>query len=238
MQITRSRQAESGHAEGARGLDGDLIRVLLVDDHSVVRAGLRAVLGEARDISVVGEARNGREAVGMAERLNPHVIVMDLSMDEVDGATATKEILAAGSKAKILILTMHTEDEYLVPALEAGASGYLMKGAADRELVAAVRIVANGDPYLQASAARALAKEFKRREQGASDRNRFAELSNREQEILKLVASGYSAPEIGEQLRISPKTVDTYKQRINEKLGLHHRSDYVKLALKLKLLDS
>jgi DNA-binding NarL/FixJ family response regulator len=113
-----------------------------------------------------------------------------------------------------------------------------VKSAADRELVAAVRTVANGDPYLQASAARALAKEFKRREQGASERTRFAELSNREQEILKLVASGYSAPEIGDQLKISPKTVDTYKQRINEKLGLHHRSDYVKFALKLKLLDS
>ncbi|MCC7195502.1 MAG: response regulator transcription factor [Gemmatimonadaceae bacterium] len=217
---------------------GDLIRVMLVDDHAVVRAGLRAVLGEAKDIDVVGEARNGREAVALAERLKPDVIVMDLSMDEMDGATATKEIIASGSLSKILILTMHTEDEYLVPALEAGASGYLVKSAADRELVAAVRIVANGDPYLQAGAARALAKEFKRREQGASERNRFEDLSNREQEILRLVASGYSAPEIGEQLHISPKTVDTYKQRINEKLGLHHRSDYVKFALKLKLLES
>ncbi len=238
MQATRNRAAGSGQSEGTRHVDGDLIRVLLVDDHAVVRAGLRAVLGEAKDIDVVGEARNGREAIGLAERLHPHVIVMDLSMDEMDGAAATKEIVASGSPAKILILTMHTEDEYLVPALEAGASGYLVKSAADRELVAAVRTVANGDPYLQASAARALAKEFKRREQGASERTRFAELSNREQEILKLVASGYSAPEIGDQLKISPKTVDTYKQRINEKLGLHHRSDYVKFALKLKLLDS
>lgn len=217
---------------------GDLIRVLLVDDHAVVRAGLRAVLGEARDIDVVGEARNGREAVAMAERARPDVIVMDLSMDEMDGAAATREIVAAGIPAKILILTMHTEDEYLVPALESGASGYLMKSAADRDLVAAVRTVAKGDPFLQAGAARALAKEFKKREQGASERSRFEELSNREQEILKLVASGYSAPEIGSQLSISPKTVDTYKQRINEKLGLHHRSDYVKFALKLKLLES
>jgi two-component system response regulator NreC len=163
---------------------------------------------------------------------------MDLSMDEMDGATATKELVSAGIDAKILILTMHTEDEYLVPALEAGASGYLVKSAADRELVAAVRTVANGDPYLQAGAARALAKEFKKREQGAAERSKYEELSNREKEILKLVASGYSAPEIGGQLHISPKTVDTYKQRINEKLGLHHRSDYVKFALKLKLLES
>lgn len=219
-------------------MSGDLIRVLLVDDHAVVRAGLKAVLGTAKDIDVVGEAKNGKEALAQAERLHPDVIVMDLSMDEMDGATATKALTASGSTSKILILTMHTEDEYLVPALEAGASGYLVKSAADRDLVSAVRTVANGDPYLQAGAARALAKEFKRREQGASERSQFEELSNREQEILKLVASGYSAPEIGGQLHISPKTVDTYKQRINEKLGLHHRSDYVKFALKLKLLES
>lgn len=219
-------------------MSGDLIRVLLVDDHAVVRAGLKAVLGTAKDIDVIGEARNGREAMGLAERLNPDVIVMDLSMDEMDGAMATKELISGGSTAKILILTMHTEDEYLVPALEAGASGYLVKSAADRELVAAVRTVAKGDPYLQAGAAHALAKEFKRREQGAAERNRFEDISNREKEILKLVASGYSAPEIGAQLSISPKTVDTYKQRINEKLGLHHRSEYVKFALKLKLLES
>ena len=231
------RAAETS-GRGTKSMTGDLIRVLLVDDHAVVRAGLRAVLGEAKDIDVVGEARNGREAIAFAERLRPDVIVMDLSMDEMDGATATKELAAAGSIAKVLILTMHTEDEYLVPALEAGASGYLVKSAADRELIAAVRTVANGDPYLQAGAARALAKEFKKREQGAAERSKFEELSNREREILKLVASGYSAPEIGGQLHISPKTVDTYKQRINEKLGLHHRSDYVRFALKLKLLES
>ena len=219
-------------------MSGDLIRVMLVDDHAVVRAGLKAVLGTAKDIDVVGEARNGKEAVALAERLRPDVVVMDLSMDEMDGTTATRNMAAAGIPAKVLILTMHTEDEHLVPALEAGASGYLVKSAADRDLVSAVRTVANGDPYLQAGAARALAKEIKRREQAASERSQFEELSKREQEILKLVASGYSAPEIGGQLHISPKTVDTYKQRINEKLGLHHRSDYVKFALKLKLLES
>lgn len=232
------RAATFVRSGGPRPMSGDLIRVLLVDDHAVVRAGLKAVLGTAKDIDVVGEARNGREAIGTAERLNPDVIVMDLSMDEMDGATATKELVARGMTGKILILTMHAEEESLVPLLEAGASGYLVKSAADKELVDAVRAVANGDPYLQAGAARALAKEFKRREAGASERHRFEDLSNREREILKLVASGYSAPEIGGQLNISPKTVDTYKQRINEKLGLHHRSDYVKFAMKLKLLDS
>ncbi len=222
---------------GVRRMAGDLIRVLLVDDHAVVRAGLKAVLGTAKDIDVVGEAKNGREAIASAERLNPDVIVMDLSMDEMDGATATKEMTARGMPARILILTMHAEEESLVPLLEAGASGYLVKSAADRELVDAVRAVASGDSYLQPGAARALTKEFKRREAGASERSKFEDLSSREKEILKLVASGYSAPEIGGQLHISPKTVDTYKQRINEKLGLHHRSEYVKFALKLKLLD-
>jgi DNA-binding NarL/FixJ family response regulator len=222
---------------GTRRVAGDLIRVMLVDDHAVVRAGLKAVLGTARDIDVVGEAKNGKEAIALAERLNPDVIVMDLSMDEMDGATATKEMMARGMPSKVLILTMHAEEEALVPLLEAGAAGYLVKSAADRELVDAVRAVAAGDQFLQAGAARALAKELKKREAGAGDRSRFEDLSKREQEILKLVASGYSAPEIGEQLHISPKTVDTYKQRINEKLGLHHRSDYVKFALKLKLLE-
>lgn len=217
---------------------GDLIRVLLVDDHAVVRAGLKAVLATAKDIDVVGEAKNGREAVTLAERLNPDVIVMDLSMDEMDGATATKEIVAKGLASRVLILTMHAEDDYLVPVLEAGASGYLVKSAADRELVDAVRSVAHGEQYLQAAAARTLAKELRRRETHVGERQKFDTLSAREKDILRLIASGFSAPEIGEQLNISPKTVDTYKQRINEKLGLAHRSDYVKFAMTLGLLKA
>ena len=219
-------------------MTGDLIRVLLADDHAVVRAGLKAVLGTAKDITVVGEARNGREAVDAAMRLNPDVVVMDLSMDEMDGATATKELVARSSTSRVLILTMHAEDEYLVPLLEAGASGYLVKNAADRDLVDAVRTVASGHQYLQLAAARALAKALKRREEHASEREQFDKLSEREQAILKLVAAGYSAPEIGEKLHISPKTVDTYKQRVNEKIGLTHRADYVRFAMKLGLLES
>jgi two-component system, NarL family, response regulator NreC len=218
-------------------MPGDLIRVVLVDDHAVVRAGLKAVLGSAKDIDVVGEGRNGREAIALAERLNPDVIVMDLSMAEMDGAAATKELTAKGTTARILILTMHAEDEYLVPLLEAGASGYLVKSAADRELVDAVRTVAHGDQYLQAAAARALAKELRRRESHADERDQFEKLSAREKDILRLVGGGYSAPEIGAKLNISAKTVDTYKQRIQEKIGLSHRSDYVRFALKLGLLE-
>lgn len=216
----------------------DVIRVLLADDHAVVRAGLKAVLGAAKDITVVGEARNGREAVDAVMRLKPDVVVMDLSMDEMDGAAATKELKALGTESRVLILTMHAEDEFLIPMLEAGASGYLVKNAADRDLVDAVRIVAGGHQYLQAGAARALAKELKRRENHATEREQFETLSEREQSILALVAAGYSAPEIGAKLSISPKTVDTYKQRVNEKIGLAHRADYVRFAMKLGLLEN
>src|SRR2546422_2407694 len=116
-------------------MTGDLIRVILADDHTVVRAGLRAVLGAAKDIEVIGEAKNGREAVVMAERFNPDVVVMDLDMPELDGTSATKEIVAKGLAARVLVLTMHIEEDYLVPLMEAGAAGYLVKSAADRELV-------------------------------------------------------------------------------------------------------
>lgn len=217
-------------------MTGDMIRVVLADDHSVVRAGLKAVLSAARDIEVVAEAKTGREAVIAAERFKPDVVVMDLSMPEMDGTAATKEIVSKGLAARVLVLTMHSEEDYLVPLMEAGAAGYLVKSAADRELVDAVRAVAHGDVYVHASAARVLAKNLTKKDPEKVDRDRFDKLTQREQDVLRLVAQGFSAPEIGEKLYISPKTVDTYKQRIQEKLGLAHRSDYVQFALKLGLL--
>lgn len=213
-----------------------MIRVVLADDHAVVRAGLRAVLGIARDIEVVGEAKTGREAIDLAERLEPDVIVMDLSMPDLDGTAATREIAEKGLAARVLVLTMHSEEEYLVPLMQAGAAGYLMKNVADRELVDAVRAVASGDVYVRPSAARVLAKNLTKKDPAKTEREQFEKLTERERDVLRLVAQGYSAPEIGERLYISPKTVDTYKQRIHEKLGLGHRSDYVQLALKLGLL--
>jgi DNA-binding NarL/FixJ family response regulator len=218
-------------------MTGDLIRVVLADDHAVVRAGLKAVLGGARDIEVIGEAKTGREAVALAERFKPDVIVMDLSMPDLDGTAATKEIVAKGLPVKVLILTMHVEEDYLIPLMEAGAAGYLVKSAADRELIDAVRAVAHGDVYVRASAARVLAKNLTKKDPAKEERERFDKLTERERDVLKLVAQGFSAPEIGGRLFISPKTVDTYKQRIQEKLGLSHRSDYVQLALKLGLLS-
>ena len=214
----------------------DIIRVVLADDHTVVRAGLKAVLGGAKDIQVIGEVSNGVDAVAMTQKLEPDVLVMDLSMPQMDGAEATRVLVAAGSTARILILTMHSPDEALVPLLENGASGFLQKSVADRELVDAVRAVAHGDTYLQPSAARVLAGGLRKKAEHKDDRVKFEQLTQRERDVLRLVAQGFSAPEIGERLFISPKTVDTYKQRINEKLGLTHRSEYVQFALKLGLL--
>jgi DNA-binding NarL/FixJ family response regulator len=217
-------------------MTGDMIRVVLADDHAVVRAGLKAVLSAARDIEVVAEAKNGREAVNLVERFKPDVVVMDLSMPELDGTAATKEIVEKGLAARVLVLTMHAEEDYLVPLMEAGAAGYLVKSAADRELVDAVRAVAHGDLYVRPAAAMVLAKNLTKKDPEKVDRERFEKLTQRERDVLRLVAQGFSAPEIGERLYISPKTVDTYKQRIQEKLGLAHRSDYVQFALKLGLL--
>ena len=219
-------------------MTGDLIRVVLADDHAVVRSGLKAVLGSARDIEVVGEASNGNEAIELVNRLAPDVVIMDLTMAEMDGMTATRTLTEQGVASRVLVLTMHTEEEYLMPVLQAGAAGYIVKSAADRELVDAVRTVAAGEVYVQATAARILARGITRKDPAAEERARFEKLTDREQDVLKLVAQGYTAPEIGAKLFISPKTVDTYKQRINEKLGLQHRADYVRIALKLGLLSS
>jgi len=214
------------------------IRVVLVDDHAIVRTGLKAVLAEAPEIDVVGEASGGYEAVDLLTRIAADVVVMDLSMTEGDGLTATREITAAGDGTRVLELTMHAEEAYLEAVLEAGASGYLGKANADRDLVEAVHAVARGEIFVQPSAARVLAQGARRRDEQATERARFERLTDREREVMRLIAEGYTAPEIGEQLAISPKTVDTYKQRVNDKLGLTHRADYVKLALKLGLLQA
>lgn len=213
------------------------IRVVLVDDHAIVRTGLKAVLAAAPEVEVVGEASGGNEALALLAHTPADVVVMDISMADGDGIAATRSIVASGGP-RVLVLTMHAEEAYLEPVLEAGASGYLMKGTADRQLVDAVRAVARGEVWVQPSAARVLAQGARRREEHASERARYERLTDREREVMQLIAEGYTAPEIGERLAISPKTVDTYKQRVNDKLGLTHRADYVKLALKLGLLQS
>src|SRR6476659_10552043 len=162
----------------------DVIKVILADDHLVVRAGLKALLSTSKDIEVVGEASNGRDAVALVERLSPHVAVLDLDMPQMDGLAATKAIVEKGGEARVLILTMHTEDEFLINLLEAGAAGYLVKNAADRELADAIRAVASGDVYVQPSASRALARALSRRSEHAEERERFERLSERERSVL------------------------------------------------------
>jgi len=211
------------------------IRVMLVDDHAIVRAGLKAVIGAAPGMIVVGEAEGGNAAIAQLAHTPADVVVMDLSMADGDGLTATRAITReGGSGARVLVLTMHGEESYLEPVLAAGASGYLVKSSADREVVEAVRAVARGETYVRPAAARAQGAE--RREERAAERERFEKLTDREREVMQLFAQGYTAPQIGEQLSISPKTVDTYKQRVNDKLGLTTRADYVKMALRLGLL--
>jgi two-component system, NarL family, response regulator NreC len=217
-------------------MSADIIRVVLADDHTVVRAGLKAVLRAARDIEVIGEAASGQGAIELCKQLKPDVVVMDLSMPELDGTAATKEIVASDSGTRVLVLTMHAEADYLVPVMKAGASGYLMKTDADRELVNAIRAVAHGDVYVRPAAARLLAAKLSTKGPAQTEQERYEMLTQRERSVLQLIGQGYSAPEIGARLFISPKTVDTYKQRIHEKLNLSHRSHYVQFAYKLGLL--
>jgi two-component system response regulator NreC len=210
------------------------IRILLVDDHQMFRAGMKALLERERGFEVVGEGSTGDEGVDRVRELKPDVVVMDLSMPDSDGLEATRRITALGLKTKVLVLTVHAEEEYLVPVVEAGASGYLTKTCADLDLVEAIRVVARGEVYLPPKATRLLLQHYKAT---PADSGRGAQdLSAREQEVLALTAEGFSSREIGERLFISPKTVDTYRARIMEKLGLNHRSELVRFALRTGLL--
>lgn len=214
------------------------IRVMLVDDHHLVLSGLKAVLHSCPDISVVGEADGGHAAVAASMRLRPDVIVMDLDMPDGDGLTATRALQMACPDSLVLIVTMSPEEEKLLPVLHAGARGYLCKSAADRELVEAIRVVAAGDIYVRPAVAHALASSqgepTHRRDDALA---RLGRLSDRERSVLVLTARGFNGPEVGKQLGITAKTVDTYKQRIEEKLGLAHRTAYVRMALEAGLLD-
>ena len=212
------------------------IRVALIDDHTIVRAGLKALLRGASDIVVVGEADSGSEAVALVARTRPDVVVMDLDMPGGDGATATRALAREAPGVRVLILTMHSEQERLLPLLDDGARGYLMKDAADRELLDAIRVVASGDVYVRPAVARMLASAIVPRKKVDISAGRYESLSERERAVLGLVARGFNGPEIGARLGIATQTVDTYKQRIEGKLGLSHRSDYVRFALDSGLL--
>lgn len=214
----------------------ETIRILLVDDHSVLRAGLRALLEVESDFRVVGEASTGEEAIEKARHMKPDVIVMDISMPGIGGLEATRQIVEAKA-GKVLVLTMHGEEEYLLAVLEAGGSGYVKKTSADQDLTEAIRTVARDEVFLYPNAAKLLLQGYRVRgeetEPGPLDK-----LSERERDVMSMTAEGFSSSEIGEKLFISPKTVDTYRSRIMQKLDLHHRSELVRVALNAGLLKA
>lgn len=212
------------------------IRVILVDDHAMVREGLRLLLRTAPDIAVVGEAGDGVAALSIAQQVAPDVAVLDLDMPGGDGTVALRELAKAMPQVRVLILTVHSEHERLLPMLDAGARGYLTKEAASRDLVEAIRVVAAGEVYVRPASARLLAAAVAPGSAIKSARDRFRGLSDREQTVLRSVAQGYSGAEIARQLGISTKTVDAYKHRIQEKLGLEHRTEYVRFAVEVGIL--
>ncbi len=210
-------------------------RILLVDDHAMFRAGIKSLLESEERLTVIGEASTGDEAVDQVRALKPDVVVMDLSMPGSNGLEATRRIAALGLDTRVLVLTVHAEEEYLVPVVEAGASGYLTKTSADRDLIEAIKVVSRGEVYLPPKATRLLLQQYRSAEANP-DLADLHELSSREQEVLALTAEGFSSREIGKKLFISPKTVDTYRARIMEKLSLNHRSELVRFALRVGLL--
>lgn len=212
------------------------IRIVLADDHAVLRSGLRALLDSEPGMKVVGEASDGKQAVELAKTLNPDVLVMDISMPNMDGLAAARAISSLELPCRVIMLTVHAEEAYLLKALQAGASGYVHKSSADRELMGAIRAANRGDVFLYPSAVKRLLTEYLRGIRKESDTDRLEVLTERERQVLQFTAEGFSNQEIANKLVLSPKTVDTYRQRIMEKLDLHHRSELIRYALKTGLL--
>lgn len=213
------------------------VKVLIADDHALIRSGLTRLLGEDRSIDVIGHAENGREAVQKAHELDPDIILMDIGMPEMDGMEATRQIKRRNRGAKVLILSVHENEEYLYRAFQAGAAGYMLKKAADSDLVNAIHVVARGDFFLYPSITRTVVENFLvSPKPGQSAAANCDSLTEREQEILKMVAEGYTCREIAESLFISVKTVETHKSNIMEKLNLHKRPELVRYAIRKNIL--
>jgi DNA-binding NarL/FixJ family response regulator len=224
------------------------IRLMLVDDHDIVRTGLRSYLETQSGIQVVADASSGAEALERAQETNPDVVVMDITMPEMDGLETTRRLKELCPDCHVLGLTVHTDKEYLFEMMAAGASGYLTKHSAAEELVSAVRAVAEGNVYLQPALARWLLEDYRRLSTklesesrslptNAADKQGLDALSKRELQVLELIAEGYTNIQIGEKLGISPKTVARHRERIMRKLDLHSCTELVKFAIRTGLIE-
>lgn len=207
------------------------IRVFLADDHAVVRDGLRALLEAQDDITVVGDAANGRQAVDQVRKLRPDVVVMDIAMPELNGIEATQQIRESCPSTHVMILSMHSSPEHIFRALQAGARGYLIKESAGKEVAMAVRALHAGRRYFSRQITDTVIDDYIHQRQFSSDQSPLGSLSPREREVLQLVVEGKSSVEIAEILFLSPKTVETYRSRIMEKLGIHDLPGLVKFAI-------
>lgn len=213
------------------------IRILLADDHTILRAGLRMMLNAQPDMEVVGEAQDGRQAITEAQRLQPDVVLMDITMPDMNGIDATRQIKRMLPETKVLVLTMHENDEYVFQALRAGAAGYMLKEAADTDLISALRVIQSGQFYLSPMAQSVMVGDYLQRVRTGEEKDSYSSLTEREREILKLVAEGFTNNQIAEQLVISPKTVDTHRTHVMDKLNLHSRAELVKYAMRRGLLE-
>jgi two-component system response regulator NreC len=214
-----------------------LVRVLIVDDHDIVRAGIRMLLDAQPDMAVIGEASNGKEAIEMVSSMEPDVVLMDISMPGMTGIEATRAIKQTNSRVEIVGLTMHAEDRYFFQLLQAGASGYVVKGAAPHELLDAVRAASRGEAYIHPSLQRKLIGDYVSRAEGNDQGSMLEGLTERELEVLRLIVDGLTSREIAESLVISPNTVERHRQNIMAKLGLHNRAELVRYAISKGLVE-
>jgi len=207
------------------------IRVLIVDDHTLVRDGIRALLALVADVKVVGEAANGREALDKTKELAPDVVLMDLAMPIMSGLEATRRIRKKFPGTKVLALTQYEDREYIVPTIEAGARGFISKTAAFTELASAIQSVHQGKSFLSPVAAAAVVEEYQQKTTEA-DKDPYRQLTDREREMLKLVAEGHTAREIADMLVITLRTVETHKTNLMNKLDIHNKADLIKYAIR------
>jgi DNA-binding NarL/FixJ family response regulator len=213
------------------------IKVLIADDHAIVREGIRMILALHDDIEVVGEAVDGTEAIEQTDKLRPDVVLMDIAMPGLGGLEATLEIIRREPDSKILVLTQYDNTEYIYRFLKAGASGYVLKKAVGNELVSAIRVVAQGKSFIDPSVAGTVIKGFLEKPEESGEEALYDGLSDREKQVLKLIAEGYTNQQIADTLFLSIKTVMTHRTNLMEKLGIHNRTELVRYAIRKGLVS-